>query len=92
MKVCLLEPRPRRPPSPPNAWHSRYFHPFNLIPTLERVERVKLDAPSGMALPQLALHSILQNPDVSTVFPGIRKVKNLQANVATSDGMRPPRS
>lgn len=75
---------------PPDDWRSRYFHPSNLIPTLERVERLKLDAPAGMALPELALRFILQNPDVSTIIPGMRRVQNVEANMASSDGTRLP--
>lgn len=75
---------------PPDDWRSRYFHPSNLIPTLERVERLKLDVPPGMTLAELALRFILQNPDVSTIIPGMRKVRNVEANVASSDGVRLP--
>ncbi|WP_299431833.1 aldo/keto reductase [uncultured Meiothermus sp.] len=75
---------------PPDDWRSRYFHPSNLIPTLERVERLKMDVPAGMTLPDLALRFILQNPDVSTIIPGMRKVRNVEANAATSDGTRLP--
>ncbi len=75
---------------PPDDWRSRYFHPSNLIPTLERVERLQLDVPPGMTLPELALRFILQNPDVSTIIPGMRKVRNVEANIACSDGARLP--
>lgn len=71
---------------PPDDWRSRYFHPSNLLPTLERVEHLRVDLPPGMSLPELALRFILQNPDVSTIIPGMRKVRNVEANVATSDG------
>ncbi|WP_337871467.1 aldo/keto reductase [Meiothermus sp.] len=74
----------------PDDWRSRYFHPSNLIPTLERVERLKLDVPPGMTLPELALRFILQNPDVSTIIPGMRNVRNVEANVVCSDGVRLP--
>ncbi len=75
---------------PPDDWRSRYFHPSNLIPTLERVERLKAEVPEGMTLPELALRFILQNSDVSTVIPGMRKVRNVEANAACSDGVRLP--
>ena len=39
-----------------------------------------------MTLPELALRFILQNPDVSTVIPGMRKAANVRANLAVSDG------
>lgn len=37
-----------------------------------------------MTLPELALRFILQNPDVSTVIPGIRKAANVRANLFVS--------
>ncbi len=75
---------------PPDDWRSRYFHPSNLLPTLERVEKLKPEVPYGMTLPELALRFILQNPDVSTIIPGMRKVRHVEANVACSDGTRLP--
>ncbi|MBI5812153.1 MAG: aldo/keto reductase [Meiothermus silvanus] len=75
---------------PEGDWRSRYFTKENLIPTLERVERVKADLPQGMTLPELALRFILQNPTVSTVIPGMRRVRHVEANVAVSDGKRLP--
>jgi aryl-alcohol dehydrogenase-like predicted oxidoreductase len=39
-----------------------------------------------MALPELALRFILQNQDVSTVIPGMRKPGHVEANLAASDG------
>jgi len=35
---------------------------------------------------ELALRFILRNDDVHTVIPGMRQVKNVEANIATSDG------
>lgn len=75
---------------PPDDWRSRYFTEENLIPTLERVERVKADLPEGMTLPELALRFILQHPAVSTVIPGMRRVRHVEANAAVSDGKRLP--
>jgi len=41
--------------------------------------------PSGMTMPEMALRFILANPDVSTIIPGMRKLKNTEMNIATSD-------
>ncbi|MER3443116.1 MAG: aldo/keto reductase [Meiothermus sp.] len=73
---------------PEGDWRNRYFSKENLIPTLERVERLKADLPEGMTLPKLALRFILQNPDVSTVIPGMRRVRHVEANAAVS-GLEP---
>ena len=75
---------------PQDDWRSRYVHPSNLVPTLERLERLKPDIPPGMTMPELALRFILQNPAVSTIIPGMRKVRNVEANLATSDAQRLP--
>jgi aryl-alcohol dehydrogenase-like predicted oxidoreductase len=47
-------------------------------------------AESTMPLPELALRFILQEPTVGTVIPGMRKLKNVDANLRTSDGRRLP--
>src|SRR4249920_2708554 len=44
---------------PKGDWRAMYFGPKNLIPTLERVEKLKAELPSGLTLPQMALRYIL---------------------------------
>jgi aryl-alcohol dehydrogenase-like predicted oxidoreductase len=66
-------------------WRNTYFVPENLVATLERVERLKPLLPPGMSLPEMALRFILNHPAVSTVIPGMRKLSNVQANIACSD-------
>ena len=34
----------------------------------------------------MALRFILSNPDVGTIIPGMRKIKNVQSNMASADG------
>ena len=41
--------------------------------------------PEGMTLPELALRHILQEPAVSTVIPGMRKLRHVEANLRASD-------
>ena len=43
-----------------------------------------------MTMAELAMRWILQNPDVATVIPGMRKIRNVEANIATSDGKALP--
>jgi aryl-alcohol dehydrogenase-like predicted oxidoreductase len=71
---------------PEGDWRNHYFNRKNLFPTLERVDALKHIAPVGMALPEMALRFILQNPAVSTVIPGMRKPAHVLANTAVSDG------
>ena len=71
---------------PEGDWRNHYFSPENLIPTLERVEALRPLVPQGMTMAEMALRFILQNPQVSTIIPGMRKAKNVEANMAASDG------
>jgi len=43
---------------------------------------------SADQLPDTALRYVLDNPAVSTVIPGMRTVRNVERNAATSDGRR----
>jgi aryl-alcohol dehydrogenase-like predicted oxidoreductase len=70
---------------PEGDFRNLYFNPENLKPTVERVERLKPLIPADMTLPELALRHILQNPDVSTVIPGMRKAAHVRQNFAASD-------
>jgi aryl-alcohol dehydrogenase-like predicted oxidoreductase len=69
---------------PEGDFRNLYFKPGNLKATVERVERLRPAVPSGMTLPELALRFILESPDVSTVIPGMRKLANVEANMAAS--------
>jgi aryl-alcohol dehydrogenase-like predicted oxidoreductase len=77
---------------PAGDFRNIYFRPENLVPTLERIERLKPVVPAGMTMPELALRHILQSPDVSTVIPGMRKLEHVERNIAVSDGQRLPDS
>lgn len=70
---------------PEGDWRARYFSPENLVPTVERVERLKQILPSGMTLPEMALRFVLSNPVVSTTIVGMRRPENVAANVSYSD-------
>jgi aryl-alcohol dehydrogenase-like predicted oxidoreductase len=43
-----------------------------------------------MKMPELALRHILQEPTVSTVIPGMRKLRHVEANLSASDGTELP--
>jgi aryl-alcohol dehydrogenase-like predicted oxidoreductase len=70
---------------PEGDFRNIYFTPQNLAETLDRVERLEMLVPSGMDLPEVALRFILANRDVSTVIPGMRKLRHVERNVAASD-------
>ncbi len=75
---------------PEGDWRNIYFNSENLIPSVERAERLKALLPENMKLPELALRFILSNPDVSTIIPGMRKQSHVDSNIATSDAGRLP--
>jgi aryl-alcohol dehydrogenase-like predicted oxidoreductase len=71
---------------PDGDWRNLYFTPAHIRETLPHVERLKTIVPDGMPLPELALRFILHHPAVTTVIPGMRKLSNVRANLAASDG------
>ncbi len=71
---------------PPGDFRNIYFRAENLVPTLERVERLRPVVPADMTMPELALRHIMQRPEVSTVIPGMRKLRHVEENIAVSDG------
>ncbi len=70
---------------PREDWRSTYFVPENLIPSVERADRLKPLVPIGMTMPEMALRFILNNPMVSTIIPGMRKAHHVDANLSASD-------
>jgi len=70
---------------PDGDWRNTYFVPENLNPSIQRAEALRPLIPVGMTMADLALRFILSNPDVSTTIPGMRKIRNVEANIAASD-------
>jgi len=73
---------------PADDWRSTYFVPENLNASVDHAEALRPDIPAGMTMAELALRFILNNPDVHTTIPGMRRLANVRANVAVSDGVR----
>jgi aryl-alcohol dehydrogenase-like predicted oxidoreductase len=73
---------------PADDWRSTYFVPENLIPSVDHADALRPLIPPGMTMAQMALRFILSNDDVHTIIPGMRKTKNVEANIGTSDGRR----
>lgn len=71
---------------PEGDWRNTYFVPDNLIPSVERADLLRPLIPEGMDMAEMALRFILMNKNVSTVIPGMRKARNVLANISTSDG------
>jgi aryl-alcohol dehydrogenase-like predicted oxidoreductase len=70
---------------PEGDWRNTYFVRENLKASVQRAEALKALVPSGMTMPEMALRFILQNPDVSTVIPGMRRLRHVEANVKAAE-------
>jgi aryl-alcohol dehydrogenase-like predicted oxidoreductase len=71
---------------PAGDWRNLYFAPDKLPEILDHVEQVREDVPPDMTMPELVLRFILANRDVSTIIPGMRRTKHVEANLGVSDG------
>lgn len=70
---------------PEDDWRSTYFVPENLHASVEHADALKPLIPEGMTMAEMALRFILAEPTVSTIIPGMRKLRHVEANIATSD-------
>jgi aryl-alcohol dehydrogenase-like predicted oxidoreductase len=79
---------------PEGDWRNTYFVPDNLIPSVERADALKEllrkwnqehAGEHEITLPELALRFILNNPTVTTIIPGMRKLSHVESNIAASD-------
>lgn len=71
---------------PANDWRSTYFVPENLNSSVDHADALRPLIPASMTMPEMALRFILSNPDVHTTIPGMRQIRNVEANIAASDG------
>ncbi len=70
---------------PEGDWRNTYFVPENLNSSVEHADALRPLIPPGMTMPEMALRFILNNPDVATIIPGMRRPANVEANMAASD-------
>jgi aryl-alcohol dehydrogenase-like predicted oxidoreductase len=70
---------------PASDWRSTYFVPENLKASVQHADALKPLLKNGMSMPEIALRFILNNKDVATIIPGMRKLKNVEANVAAGN-------
>jgi aryl-alcohol dehydrogenase-like predicted oxidoreductase len=73
---------------PKEDWRSTYFVPENLNSSVDHADALRPLIPAGMTMAEMALRFILENTDVHTIIPGMRKIRNVEANISTSDGKR----
>ena len=70
---------------PKGDWRNTYFVPENLMASVEHVDRLRPLVPAGMTMTEMALRFILNNPTVSTIIPGMRKLHHVESNIATGN-------
>lgn len=74
---------------PDGDFRNMYFQPPHLATTLARIAPLERLVKSwDMSLPDAALRFILQHEEVTTTIPGMRSVRNVEANIASSDAPR----
>ena len=71
---------------PADDWRSTYFVPENLNSSVDHADALKPLIPARMTMAEMALRFILANPDVHTTIPGMRQIRNVEANSLVSDG------
>jgi len=69
---------------PKGDWRNTYFVAENLKASVARADALKPLLPDGLTMPEMALRFILNNRDVSTIIPGMRKRRHVDANLAVS--------
>lgn len=69
---------------PAGDWRNTYFVEENLKSSVQHAEALRPLIPAGSTMAEMALRFILNNPEVGTIIPGMRKIKNVEANCATS--------
>lgn len=70
---------------PEGDFRNVYFAPEKLGPIIEHVEALKPLVAADSSMPEMALRYILSQPAVSTIIPGMRKQRHVDANIAASD-------
>lgn len=71
---------------PQGDWRNTYFVPENLNASVDHAEALRPLIPDGMSMPEMAMRFILAHPTVSTIIPGMRKLRHVDSNIGTSDG------
>ena len=69
---------------PAEDWRNTYFVPENLKSSVAHADALRPLVPADNSMAQMALRFILNNSDVATIIPGMRKRQNVEANVAAS--------
>jgi len=69
---------------PKGDWRNTYFVAENLKSSVAHADALKPLLKDNMTMPEMALRFILNNKDVATIIPGMRKIRNVESNLAAS--------
>ena len=69
---------------PGGDWRNTYFVRENLEASVARAEALRPLVPEGTTMPEMALRFILGEPAVSTIIPGMRKIRHVETNLGAS--------
>ncbi len=76
---------------PEGDWRNSYFRGDRKREVYERVQSIVQELSIEMEqLPEVALRYVLSHPAVSTVIPGMRRVRNVERNMVVGDGQGLP--
>ncbi len=70
---------------PEGDWRNTYFVPENLNASVDHAEALRPLVPEGMSMAELALRWILVERTISTIIPGMRKLRHVESNLGCSD-------
>ena len=73
---------------PEGDWRNTYFVEENLRSSIAHVEPLRELVPPGSTMADMALRFILDEPVVSTIIPGMRKLRHVRANMASGQSGR----
>ncbi|HSH78742.1 MAG TPA: aldo/keto reductase [Herpetosiphonaceae bacterium] len=76
---------------PAEDWRNNYFRGDRKREVYARIQAIAQALNIGLEqLPEVALRYILSHPAVSTVIPGMRRVRNVERNMVVGDGQGLP--
>ncbi len=70
---------------PEGDWRNTRFIGQNLRECVQHADALKPVVPASMTMPEMSLRFILNNRDVCTTIPGMRKLKNVERSLGVSD-------
>jgi aryl-alcohol dehydrogenase-like predicted oxidoreductase len=69
---------------PKGDWRNTYFVAENLKSSVAHADALKPLLRDGMNMPEMALRFILNNKDVASIIPGMRKTRHVESNLDVS--------